>query len=237
MPIEKRKSRAIAVVPARSGSKGLPDKNIRQVGGRSLLEWAVLAGRSCTAIDEVIVSTDSPRYERIAVDAGASSYGLRPKTLSGDDAKTVDVLLDLLNKIDDVDRIVLLQPTSPIRTSKDIAACLEAIHGEWTAAISVSRVDEPHPYKLKLIDNSGELKAFVPGSSSEDPRQGLPPVYRLNGAIYAIDASALVASRSFFPEKTRAYEMPGPVVNIDCEDDILLLEFLLARQRVNLGEN
>ena len=177
----------IAVVPARSGSKGLQHKNLACLGGITLLELAVKVGIESNCIDDVYISTDSTKYAEIAIAAGAHMEGLRPDWLADDHAKTVDVVIDLLSKIDkSYDYLVLLQPTSPVRSPSHVDAAFAMLaECDADAVVSVELLDEPHPEKVKRIGNSGFLNSYISGASSEIPRQQLPEAYRLNGAIYA----------------------------------------------------
>lgn len=224
---------AIGIVPARAGSKGVPDKNIQRVGDRSLLELAVAVGVDCAALSAVYVSTDSPDYLAMAEAAGAVSNGLRPAALASDTAKTVDVVLDLLDRLDQQpDALVLLQPTAPMRTPIQIEQAL-ALLGDADAVVSVCRLEEPHPAKLKRIGGDGLLYPFLDRASSEQPRQALPPVYRLTGAIYAIRVTAIRAARSFFPPRVRPLATECGI-NVDTPDDLLMLRTLWELGRLEL---
>jgi CMP-N-acetylneuraminic acid synthetase len=225
----------VAIIPARSGSKGLPDKNIATVCGLTLLELAVKVGVDCKVITDVVISTDSFRYEHIAVAAGAKSFGMRPKKLADDNAKTVDVVLDLLNMhLSEAELVVLLQPTSPIRTPLDIQSAIVAlVNNNADAVVSVARLSEPHPNKLKIINDKGFLKEFIENSSSEIPRQCLPSIYKLNGAIYVIKKDVLIREKTFFPQKTIPYIMEHSI-NIDDEYDLILLREIVRLKKVEL---
>jgi len=224
----------VAVVPARCGSKGVPDKNVARVGGRSLLELAVAVGMATPRVDRVLVSTDSPAYEAEALAAGAESLGLRPAELAGDNVKTVDVILDLVERLLPApETIVLLQPTAPLRSAADISACLELLEAGADAACSVCRLEEPHPYKLKRISAAGLLEPFIDGTSSEIPRQQLPPAYRLNGAVYAVRTHAMQAAHSLLPPRTAAYEMACGI-NVDTVQDLTLIQAAVASGEVVL---
>lgn len=225
----------IAVVPARSGSKGFRHKNLASLGGITLLELAVQVGIKSHCIDEVYISTDSQKYAEIAVAAGASMEGLRPDWLAGDHAKTIDVVINLLRRIDkSYDHLVLLQPTSPVRCPAHVDAAFKLlVDSNADAVVSVELLEEPHPEKVKRIGKSGFLESYISGASSEIPRQQLPEVYRLNGAIYIIKISALLANKTFLPARTMAYKMPRGV-NIDSDEDFLLLKILLESGRVHV---
>ena len=119
------KKNVIAIIPARSGSKGIPDKNIREIGGRPLMAWAIKACQQVASIDRVIVSTDSPEYRDIAVREGAEVPFLRPVDLSGDDCSSESALLHVLewmeaNRDEVPDVLVFVQCTSPLLDSKDL---------------------------------------------------------------------------------------------------------------------
>jgi CMP-N,N'-diacetyllegionaminic acid synthase len=225
----------VAVVPARSGSKGFPGKNIATIKGRSLLELAVQAGVDSGCVDNVYVSTDSPEYEKIAVAAGAKSTGLRAADLADDKARTVDVLVDLLGRLPSNDIVVLLQPTSPVRSLEDVDACVSLLldSPDADAVVSVAPLDEPHPHKLTVIDGKGRLQLFLPGSAPDTPRQLLPPVYKPTGAVYVIRTAALRQERTFHPANTLPHIMEASV-NIDAEMDFILLEALLEKGRVHV---
>lgn len=225
----------VAIIPARSGSKGFPHKNIARIGGKTLLELAVQVARDSRCVDDIYVSTDSPEYAEIAVAAGASFAGLRPDWLAGDDVKTIDVIIDLLGRIGKhYEHLVLLQPTSPVRAPAHVDAAF-AVLGECSAdaVVSVELLDEPHPEKVKRIDRKGILKPYISGTSSEIPRQQLPAAYRLNGAIYSIRTSTLLDQKTFLPAKTAAYRMPKGI-NIDSEEDFILLRTLFEMGRINV---
>lgn len=225
----------IAVVPARSGSKGFKHKNIARINGKTLLEHALRVGLTCPIIADVYVSTDSPEYEQIALKAGAQSLGLRPAHLATDTTKITDVLFDLLQSLHKVyDFLVLLQPTSPVRTSQDIENMIHLmIEKNVSSCVSLSKLDEPHPYKLKIINKHGFVESFLQGSSSESPRQLLPGVYKLNGALYIVRYDQFMQYRTFFYPDTLPYIMPVSM-NIDTEQDFILLEALVKKGRIVL---
>ncbi|NOU51765.1 acylneuraminate cytidylyltransferase family protein [Pseudoalteromonas sp. JBTF-M23] len=224
----------IAIIPARSGSKGFRDKNIARLNGKTLIEYAIASAMSAKKIERVVISTDSASYEKIAVDAGAESFGLRSKSLSGDNSKTVDVVTNLLcqEQFANVENIVLLQPTSPLRTGKEIDECLSIANMTGESVVSVARVDDPHPFKMKKIVN-GALQAFIDGTTSEVNRQSLQEAYALTGAIYVTKKEHLLNEKSFFSNKTVPYVVER-FVNIDSEEDFEYLKFLVERNKVRL---
>ncbi|WP_072682424.1 cytidylyltransferase domain-containing protein [Arcobacter sp. LA11] len=227
--------RVLAVVPARCGSKGFPNKNIAKIEGKTLLELAVNVGKNCEVVDDVYVSTDCVEYENIAIKAGANSLGLRPKEFATDTAKSIDVIIDILNKLEKkYDYLVLLQPTSPIRKPEDIKKMIEILEkNSVDASVSVCEFEEPHPYKLKTTNEKGFVKPFIEGTTSEVPRQSLPKIYALNGAIYVTKVDVILDEKTFLPEKTIPYKM-SQNINIDSEEDFIFLEAMVKKNRVEI---
>ena len=227
---------AIALVPARSGSKGFPNKNIATIRNKTLIELSIAVGKGCQQIDEVYISTDSKHYEEIAIKAGARSIGLRPAELATDTANNIDVAIHLLNQLEQkYEYVVLLQPTSPMRTPDDISNMLLKLKRseEAEAIVSVEKFEEPHPHKLKKITSSGFIEPFLKNTTSEVARQLLPEVYRLNGAIYITKYEALMSKRKFITERTIPYVMQGSI-NIDSQFDYDTITGLLATNKINL---
>ena len=223
----------VALIPARCGSKGFKDKNMAKIKGKTLIELAIRIAKNSDIVDDVYISTDCKNYEDIALKAGAKSFGLRDKKLATDNAKSIDVVIDFLNKFENKPKyLLLLQPTSPFRTSQDIKNAFNILQTA-DSVVSVVEFDEPHPYKLKVIENS-KLKPFIKNTTSEIPRQQLPKVYALNGAIYFIKIDVLLKEKTFFPENTKPLIMPQPLINIDSEWDYLFLKTLINENKIKL---
>lgn len=224
----------VAVITARSGSKGIPNKNLSVVAGKTLIEHAVLAGLSSKLISEVYISTDSADYESVALNAGAKSLGLRDSQLSSDTAKSSDVLIAFCSQLglEQNDIVVLLQPTSPIRSGKLIDEAIGMTLENGQSTVSVSEVDEPNPYKLKKIVD-GVIVPFLPDFSSEIPRQLLPKAYQLTGAVYVSSVKNLKEKASLFSEHTNPLIQPE-FVNIDSKDDLDYLNYLVDFKKVRL---
>jgi len=228
--------KVLAIVPARCKSKGFPGKNVAKLKGKTLLELAIQVGIECEVIDDVYISTDCKEYEEIALQAGAKSLGLRPKFLASDTAKSVDVVVHLINSLNvQYDYIVLIQPTSPSeRQPEDIERMISAIKRKRAdASVSVSKIEDPHPYKLKSINANGFVESFINGSTSEISRQLLPKVYTLNGAFYVSKADSILSAGTLLPEKTIPYIMDA-VINIDSEFDFLVLESMVLRDKIKV---
>jgi len=227
--------KVLAIVPARCGSKGFPNKNIAKIGDKTLLELAIKVGLDCKSVDDIYISTDCKEYENIALNAGGKSLGLRPDEFATDSTKSIDVVIDLINRLEDsYEYLVLLQPTSPIREPQDIENMINLLKEKNAdACVSVTQFEEPHPFKLKSIDNDGYVKSFIDGTTSEVPRQSLPKAYALNGAIYITKIETILNEKTFLPKKTVPYIMDTNI-NIDSEEDFIFLEAMVQKKKVKV---
>lgn len=182
-----KNKRILSIIPARGGSKGIPNKNIIDLCGKPLIAYSILAAKSSQYIDDIIVSTDSEKIRTIALEYGASVPFLRPAELATDTSKTIDCMLHaiqfLSNTGNNYDYVVLLQPTQPIRKPKFIdEAIQQLIDSDWDSLVSVSPVAE-HPILMRTITKEGTLQSLLPISSTVR-RQDFPAVYKVNGSIY-----------------------------------------------------
>ena len=227
--------KVLAIVPARCGSKGFPHKNIAKIGDKTLLELAVNVAAQCNVIDDVYISTDCEMYEQMALKAGAKSLGLRPEHLATDTAKSIDAIIDILEKVNKkYDYVVLLQPSSPLRTPQDIEDMINSMLKENVdASVSVVQLDEPHPYKLKSINEDGYITSFIEGTISEVPRQLLPKVYALNGALYITKTEIILNQKTLLPKNTIPYIM-NKLINIDTEEDFLFMKTMYEIGKIKL---
>lgn len=214
-----------ALIPARSGSKGIPHKNMRLINGTSLIGHAALWSLEANIFENIHLSTDSSEYEQEGKRYGVDSLGLRAKDLSTDVTRTADVALDHLKKLKNLgklpDVLAIVQPTSPFRP-KVTKETLSMIFESYTSATTVSRLIEPHPMKLKIIKDN-YLKPYMDNGNSEIGRQQLPPVYQLTGALY------FVTVRDFLKRKTLLSDLCYPIIhdnfiNIDNFNDLKLAQ-------------
>lgn len=227
-----------AIVPARGGSKGVPRKNLYLIDGETLVERAIRLARESGRVDRVLVTTDDPEIYAIAKARDAAPPSLRPASLATDDARTIDAVHHLLADAKVTGGyLLLLQPTSPLRTAEELKALcaqLEA-HPEADAIVSVVRHDAPHPHKIMKIEGD-YVKSFL-GTVASVPRQTLPVVYALNGAFYLAPHRVVTEQKTFMPERTLPFEMPPErSVNLDGPLDLLLLEALLRRGGAEAGK-
>ena len=221
--------RVLALIPARGGSKGLPGKNIRPLAGKPLLAWTVEAALQAAAPDRVVLSSDDEAIMAAARDCGCEVPFRRPAALATDTASSLDVVLHALDELPGFDVLLLLQPTSPLRTAADIdAACALFERQGALSCVSVSPVAQS-PYWMYTLDAQQGLSPLLPLPEGITRRQDLPPVVALNGAIYLADIPWLKRTRSFVGEGSVAYTMPRErSLDIDTEADWRALEQHLA---------
>jgi CMP-N,N'-diacetyllegionaminic acid synthase len=223
----------LAIIPARSGSKGVLNKNIKEVNGKPLIAYTIEAAKKSNIFDDIIVSTDSQQYATIAQQYGASTPFLRPESLSTDTASTTNVIIHTINELQKLgkkyDYFILLQPTSPLRTEDDIMnAVLELFKKDAYSIVSVCEA-EHSPLLMNRLDDSFSMKNFI-NDSNNKRRQDLQTFYRLNGAIYLCNTEYFLTRQTFYGEKSHALIMSqNHSIDIDSEIDIEFLSFYLSK--------
>lgn len=228
----------IAVIPARGGSKGVPRKNVRMLAGKPLIAWSIEAALAAPAISRVVVSTEDEEIADVACAFGAETPFVRPPELASDEASTLSVLQHAVRELErqpdaGIDRVVLLQPTSPLRNVADIEATLAVMGGnDVTSAISVVAVQHAHPMLLKTI-RDGLLVPYMADYPEGARRQDLsPPVYAANGAVYVLSRDTLVREDALLGSRPAPYIMDAErSLDIDTEFDLHLADFLLRRRQ------
>lgn len=224
----------LAIIPARSGSKGLKDKNIKDLCGKPLIAYSIEAALESNMFDEVMVSTDSEKYAEIAKAYGASVPFLRSNETATDKASSWDTVEEVLNKYKEAgqtfDTLCLLQPTSPLRTAEDIINAYNIyIEKSKFAVVSVCEA-EHSPLWCGHLPESGEFTDFI-NKEAMKQRQSAGKFYRLNGAIYIVNCNKFKTDRYFYQSGSFAYIMPQErSVDIDTELDFKLAEFMISLQ-------
>ena len=226
----------LAIIPARSGSKGLKDKNILALNGHPLMYYSIKAALDSGCFDTVMVSTDSKKYADIARECGAEVPFLRSEELSSDTAGSWDMVREVLNKYKNIgkvfDYVAILQPTSPLRDSEDIknAYCM-LLKTHVTNVVSVTEVDHPVQWCFELPED-GSMKEMAKSPYSTMRRQELKQYYRENGAIYIVDAKKIMDYRyKMYEDKCYAYIMPREKsVDIDTRIDYIVAGTMMARR-------
>jgi CMP-N,N'-diacetyllegionaminic acid synthase len=223
----------IAIIPARGGSKGLPGKNIKELYGKPLIAYTIEAALNSKVISRVILSTDDEDIARIGKEYGAELPFMRPKNLASDNAKAIDVYLNTLNGLEktegkDIDEFIVLQPTSPLRTAKDIDQAYKLFKEKRAdSVISFCRELQPISWH-KYVDESGCLIPIFKNTIRN--RQEEKPSYFPNGAIY-IFKKWLIEKRKYYSKNTFAYIMPRTrSVDIDSLEDFQYAEFLMKNK-------
>ncbi len=204
----------LGIITARSGSKGLPGKNIKMLAGKPLIAWTIESAIKSSALNKVIVSTDSVEIAEISREYGAEVPFIRPKELAQDDSPHIDVVTHAIewlmnNENQYPDYIMLLQPTSPLRIAKDIDRSV-GIAEKYNAdsIISVHKTHD-HPYFMRHITESGMLVDFMEKPKGYLPRQLLTPMFYENGAVYLLRRDFFLEYKAWYANKTYPYVMPA----------------------------
>jgi len=223
----------IAIIPARSGSKGVKNKNIKILNGLPLITYTIRAAIDSKVYSSIYVSTDSQEIADIAISEGALVPFLRSNNLSNDSALAVDVMLDMLNNIQIEDPATtyfsMLQPTTPLRSSEDCIYTNDILQNSpISSLISVTECSE-HPYKMVRKSTDNIRLNFLDWPIENPPRQSLPEIYIYNGAFYSSNVNYFLKNKTFVSSKTYLYEMPkNRSINIDDEIDFSLAEILAS---------
>lgn len=221
----------LAIIPARSGSKGLKDKNIKLLNGKPLIAYTIEAAINSNVFEDIIVSTDSVKYADISKEYGADVPFLREESLASDIATTEAVVIDMIEKLKlmnkEYDYFVILQPTSPLRDSNNIKEAIDLLlDNDLKSVVSVSKAE----HSLAIYNTLKEdlsLEGFLKKSDNKR-RQELDTYYRINGAIYIIEINEYLISKNFYGERSRAYIMDNKdSIDIDNDLDFKIAELLL----------
>ncbi|MDP1604438.1 MAG: acylneuraminate cytidylyltransferase family protein [Legionella sp.] len=220
----------LAIIPARGGSKRLPRKNVLDLGGKPLIAWTIEAALGCPFLDEVLVTTDDEEIAEVAKRYGANVPFLRPPELASDTAISFDVIKHAINfyKIErgkEFDFVMLLQPTSPFRSTQNISEAIELrVEKNADAIISVCEV-EHSPLWMNTLPADHSMAKFIREDVKNKRSQELNTFYRLNGAIYLCNIKVLLEKKSFFTD----YAIYAYLMSLECSVDIdTNMDLLLA---------
>ena len=226
-----REKKFLAIIPARSGSKGIKDKNIIDLNGKPLIAHTIENAKKSNIFTDIIVSTDSDVYADISRSFGAWVPFLREENLSKDTSSTEEVLLDVIKRLREMgkeyDYFVLLQPTSPLRTNKDIIKAANLIiDEELNSVVSVCEMDHS-PLLSNTLPSDLSLKDFI-NKNNLKRRQELGTFYRINGAIYISRVKNYEITKSFYEDKSKAYIMDrASSIDIDEPVDLIVAKALM----------
>lgn len=221
----------LAIIPARGGSKGVPRKNIKNLAGKPLIAWTIEAAKNSKYVDRLILSSEDTEIIEIAREWGCEVPFVRPVALAQDDTPGIEPIIHAIESLSRYDYVIVLQPTSPLRTSEDIDQCLELCVGKKAAAcVSVTEPDKS-PYWMFTIDDDGKAHQLIETNASISRRQDLPKVYALNGAVYIAKTSHLMETRTFLNNNAIAFVMAKErSMDIDNEYDFWLCNMVLRKQ-------
>lgn len=227
--------RTLGLIPARGGSKGVPRKNIKPLGGKPLLAYTAESALGAKRLTRVILSTDDNEIADIGRSLGIDVPFMRPPELAEDSTPTMPVVLHALEELtakgDAYDAVCILQPTSPLRRADDIDNCIELMESTGAdTVISVLPVPKSfNPHWVYWKDAEGRL-ALSTGEKDPIPRrQDLPPSFHRDGAVYVTRVETLVSKQSLYGDTVVGYETPSEFSsNIDTVDDWECLEVKIA---------
>lgn len=226
------KEKILAIIPARSGSKGLKDKNIKMMNGKPMIAYTIEAAQNSKIFEDIIISTDSEKYAEIAKKYGGSVPCLRDKKLANDNAKSSDVILDILNRVEKkYDSFIMLQPTSPLRTEKNIIEAYKMyLEKKANSVVSVCEM-EHSPLGVNTLNEEKRMDSFLKGIAVNRNRQELETYYRINGALYIANVEYFKRYQDFYYKDSYAYIMEKEnSIDIDDELDFKIAEYLIKNK-------
>ncbi|MBN2240382.1 MAG: acylneuraminate cytidylyltransferase family protein [Dehalococcoidales bacterium] len=224
----------LGVIPARGKSKGLPHKNIKPLCGRPMIAYTIIAALQSSRIGRIIVSTEDKEIARISGDYGAEVID-RPEYLAKDDTPSLPVIKHVLETLNEKsgykpDIVVILQPTSPLRTSEDINNAIDVfISSGCDSVISICRNEHPPQWIYRIVDD--KIQPLFQDIQAVSRRQDYEDTYIPNGAVYVTRTEIITDESRMLGDDTRPYIMPVErSVDIDNEYDFTIAEFLLHRR-------
>jgi CMP-N,N'-diacetyllegionaminic acid synthase len=228
----------LAIIPARSGSKGIKDKNIRELNGKPLIYYSIRQALESEMFDTVMLSTDSEKYGEIGRNSGAEVPFLRSEKTSSDKASSWDVVAEVLEKYKEIgkrfDTFMLLQPTSPLRTADDIRKAYKELE-EKEAESVISLCETDSPFQCNTLPGDLSMDLFISQKAKGKRRQDMEKYYKFNGAIYLTHVDFFEKDHNIYRDKCFAYIMDKlNSIDIDDESDFELAEALLFLREKNI---
>ncbi len=223
----------LAIIPARAGSKRLPGKNVKKLVGKPLIQWTIEAVQACQFVDTIVISTDDPKVIDISEKLGVKIPFIRPESLAQDSSSSIDVIFHAISHFeqlgDKYDFILLLQPTSPLRTSRHILEAISLMNDKNADGIISVCEAEHSPLWMNTLDDTFDMSSFLKDEVKNKRSQDLKQYYRLNGAIYLININRLKNEKTMLlKDNIYAYEMDRmSSVDIDEQIDFYVAEAVL----------
>jgi N,N'-diacetyl-8-epilegionaminate cytidylyltransferase len=232
--------RILGLICARGGSKGIPRKNLRPVGGRPLIGWSIASGLACPQIDRLIVSTDDSEMAEVARSLGAETPFMRPEKLATDQAPEWIVWQHAITEMAQLgfqaDYLVVLPPTSPFRSHADVAQSIERLHLEDAdVVLSVTESGRNPYFNMVELDTEGFASLAKKPAGRVARRQDAPRVYDITTAFYAVRCDYVLKASGLFEGKVKATAIPAiRAVDIDTALDLKFAEFLIAEGLIEI---
>ncbi|MDY2981638.1 MAG: acylneuraminate cytidylyltransferase family protein [Fusobacterium sp.] len=230
-----KNKKILAVIPARGGSKGIPSKNIIEVGGKPLIQYTIDCAKNSKYIDRAIISTDSEEIKKVSIECGGDVPFMRPKELALDTSKTIDCIVhavDSLKKMGETyDYVMIIQNTVPLRKYWHVDESIEKlINSEERSLVSVTEVEQ-HPILMRTINEDGTVKNLLPMSSTMR-RQDFPKFYKVDGAIAIQKIDEEFNLNTSINDGRLAYIMDAKYsTDIDSYIDIKVIEYYLEKEK------
>ena len=232
------KGNVLCVIPARGGSKSIKKKNIAKLNGKPLIAYTILEAQKVFPKENIVVSTDDKEIASVSKKYGCDIFFKRPKKLASDNAKSYEVILHSLNFMENLnnklyDKILMLQPTSPLRKSSHIIKSLKIINERNVdSVVSIVNVNGYHPYRMKIIKNNFLKNYIDQGFEDMRPRQLLPNIFIRNGAIYLNKRKVIINEKQLVGKKVKPLIMKDfESINIDSVNDLYLAESILKNSK------
>ncbi|MDX6713138.1 MAG: CMP-N,N-diacetyllegionaminic acid synthase [Blastocatellia bacterium] len=230
--------RVLGIIPARGGSRGVPRKNIKSLGGKPLLQYTAEAALGARRLSKIILSTDDKQIAEVGLICGLEVPFMRPPEIAEDSTPTLPVVQHAVHWMENrgmfFDAVCLLQPTNPFRRAADIDGCIELL--EESGADSVVTMlpvpDEYNPHWVYLADSEGTMRLFTGETIPIARRQELPPAFHREGSVYVTQRDVLVYQNSLYGNCVRGYVLNGELgINIDNPSD-----WARAEERIGFGK-
>lgn len=224
----------LAIIPARGGSKGIPRKNIKKIAGKPLIAYTIDSASNSKYVNKIIVSTEDQEIAEISKEYGSEIIN-RPKELANDNSPTIDAILHAIDSLEEkdyfIDIVILLQPTSPMRTEEDLDEAIELfMKNDCESVVSVCELEHSPYWSLKIENNY--LKPGFGKKYFKMRRQELPTLFLPNGAIFISTPENIRTYKNFYLDKTLPYIMSSEnSIDIDTELDFKLAEIVLKEKR------
>ncbi|WP_078555812.1 cytidylyltransferase domain-containing protein [Bacillus alkalicellulosilyticus] len=224
--------RILGIIPARGGSKGIPRKNIKDLGGKPLLAWTIEEAKKSKYIDKLILSSEDEEIISIAKKWGCDVPFKRPNELAEDNTPGSEPVVHALQHLPGYDYVVLLQPTSPLRSIEDIDGCIRKCYESNSYSCVTVTTAEKSPYWMYKVNGEGRMSQIIRQDKLESRRQDVPMVYSLNGAVYVAKVKEFLSEKSFITEDTLAYVMSKiNSIDIDDQDDFSYVQYLIEKNK------